>query len=279
MGDIRAPHTAIEVERLRAAYLDLVCDSLVGRLNRDPPLQEHLAGYDDEHRLNGWDWPSGAPSMIGWRRMRHLRNECERVIRECVPGDFLEAGVWRGGAVMMMRAVLKAHGGTDRRVIAADTFAGLPNGGDPRDTAAHLRDVAAFAVPLDDVKAAFHRYGLLDDLVVFVEGDFATTLRNAPTDRLAILRLDGDTYSSARAGLDALYDKLSTGGSVIVDDYFLFRDYRRAIDEFRAEREILDPIVRIDMYGGYWIKNERERRRGVRANGATVRDDHRGGHE
>jgi hypothetical protein len=275
MGDIRAPHAAIEVERLRAAYLDLVCDSLVGRLNRDPPLQEHLAGYDEEHRLNGWDWPSGAPSMIGWRRMRHLRNECERVIRECVPGDFLEAGVWRGGAAMMMRAVLKAHGGTDRRVIAADTFAGPPAGCDPRDAAAHLRDVAAFAVPLDEVKAAFHRYGLLDDLVVFVEGDFATTLRKAPTDCLAILRLDGDTYTSARAGLEALYDKLSNGGSAIVDDYFLFADYRRAIDEFRAEREILDPIVCIDMYGGYWIKNERERRRGARVN-ATMRDDQGG---
>lgn len=215
--------------------------------------------------------------MIGWQRMRHLRNECERVIRECVPGDFLEAGVWRGGAAMMMRAVLKAHGGTDRRVIAADTFAGPPDGGDPSDTAAHLRDVAAFVVPLDEVKAAFRRYGLLDDLVVFVEGNFATTLRNAPTDCLAILRLDGDTYSSARTGLDALYDKLSKGGSVIVDDYFLFGDYRRAVDEFRAEREILDPIVRIDMYGGYWIKNERERRRVVRADGATVQDDHQGG--
>lgn len=261
MESKRAPCSEIEVERLRANYLDLVSESLVGRLNRDPPLQGHLAGYDDEHRLNGWDWPSGAPSMIGWRRMRHLRNECERVIRECVPGDFLEAGVWRGGAAMMMRAVLKAHDVADRRVIAADTFSGLPQGGDPNDTAAHLGRLAIFAVPLDEVKAAFHRYGLLDDLVIFVEGDFATTLRNAPTDCLAVLRLDGDTFSSARAGLDALYDKLSPGGSIILDDYFLFGDYRRAIDEFRSEREILDPIVRIDMYGGYWVKDERARRR------------------
>lgn len=263
MGDRQTPPTTSEVERLRGEYLDLVCESLVGRLNRDPPLQEHLDAYDDEHRLNGWDWPSGAPSMIGWRRMRHLRNECERVIRQSVPGDFLEAGVWRGGAAIMMRAVLKAHGIGDRRVIAADTFAGPPAEGDPHDSAAHLRAISIFSVPLKEVKAAFHRYRLLDDLVVFVEGDFAATLKNAPTNCLAILRLDGDTFASARAGLDALYDKLSSGGSVILDDYFLFDDYRRAIDEFRSERGILDPIVRIDMYGGYWVKNEREWKRGA----------------
>jgi len=272
MQDKCASLAAIEAERLRANYLDLMCESLVGRLNRDPPVQQHLAGYDDEHRLNGWDWPSGAPSMIGWRRMRHLRNECERVLREHVPGDFLEAGVWRGGAAMMMRAVLKAHDVSDRRVIAADTFSGMPEGGDPNDTAAHLRKIEAFAVPLDEVKSTFHRYGLLDDRVIFVEGDFTTTLMSVPTNCLAILRLGGDTFSSARSALDALYDRLSLGGSVILDDYFLFGDYRRAIDEFRAEHEILEPIVRIDMYGGYWVKNERARRRVTSEAGAIEQD-------
>lgn len=262
-----SPHNdaATEIDRLRAAYLDLMCDSLVGRLNRDPALQEHIAGYDDEHRMNGWDWPSAAPSMIGWRRMNHLRNECERVIREGVAGDFLEAGVWRGGAVMMMRAVLKAYAVGDRRVFAADTFAGMPPDTDARDSAAFLRDAAPFAVPLEEVKAALFRYGLLDKQIVFLVGDFAATLKSAPTDRLAILRLDGDTYTSAKDTLVALYDKLSSGGSLILDDYFLFADYKRAIDEFRDEHDIADPIVRIDSYGGYWIKHGRDRRRPTNA--------------
>ena len=255
---------ATEVARLRASYLDIVCKSLVGRLNRDPPLQQHLAGYDEEHRQNGWDWPSGAPSMIGWRRMAHLRAECERVIAEGVAGDLLEAGVWRGGAAIMMRAVLAAYGESGRTVIAADTFAGLPADTDPADSAAVLRGNPVFAVSLDEVKGAFYRYGLLDDRVVFLQGDFATTLADAPTERLAILRLDGDTFASARDTLHALYDKLSPGGSVILDDYFLFGDNKRAVDTFRIERGISDPIVRIDDYGGYWVRDSRSRSRGSR---------------
>lgn len=242
-----------EVVRLRAAYLDLMCDSLVGRLNRDPPLQQHLHDYDEAHRANGWDWPSGAPSMIGLKRMTNLRRECERVLREGVPGDFLEAGVWRGGACMMMRAVLKAYGVHERRVVAADTFSGMP-ADDADNETAFLAEVAAFSVSLDEVKSAFERYQLLDDQVVFLVGDFARTLADASVERLAILRLDGDTFASARLGLDSLYDKVALRGSIIVDDYFLFAGNRGAIDQFRDERGIGDPIVRIDDYGGYWVK-------------------------
>lgn len=243
--------------RLRAAYLDLMCESLVGRLNRDPPLPgSKIAAYDDTYRENGWDWPSGAPSMIGAKRMRNLRAECERVLLEGVPGDFMETGVWRGGACMMMRAVLKAHGVADRRVIAADSFAGLPppSAGVAADADSYLHTYDAFAVPLDEVKGIFARYGLLDAQVVFLEGLFKDTLPSAPVGRLAILRLDADMYESTMDGFVHLYHKLSPRGSLIVDDYFLFEAHRKAVDEFRARHRIATPIVRIDDFGGYWIK-------------------------
>ncbi len=256
MNEIEQPQAAAsEIARLRADYLDLMCDSLIGRLNRDPAIQPHIGGYDEDHRLNGWDWPSTAPSMIGLKRMQNLRTLCERVILDGVPGDFLEAGVWRGGASIMMRAVLKAYAMTDRRVLAADTFAGQPGGTDEADPAAFLRDEPIFAVPLEEVKDNFERYGLLDEQVIFLKGEFAVTLANAPVDDLAILRLDGDTFSSARDTLEALFGKLSPGGAVILDDYYLFEGNKRAVDLFRGERKIVDPIIRIDDYGGYWIKD------------------------
>jgi hypothetical protein len=245
------PHALID------AYLDLIRDSLTGRLNRDEPLAaSKVEGYRDEYRENGWDWPSNAPSMIGSKRMQNVRAECERVLREGVPGDFMETGVWRGGACMMMRAVLKAYGVTDRRVIAADSFAGLPppSPDAPADAEFTLHTIREFAVPLEDVKAAFARYGLLDPQVVFLEGWFRDTLPAAPVSRLAVLRLDGDMYESTRTGLVHLYEKLSPGGTLIADDYFLFEAQRQAVDEYRAAHGIADPIVQIDNFGGYWIK-------------------------
>jgi hypothetical protein len=242
---------------LRAAYLDLMRDSLIGRLNEDPPLPAcKIEGYQDEFRENGWDWPSKAPSMIGAKRMNNVRSECERVIEASIPGDFMETGVWRGGACIMMRAVLKAYQVTDRRVIAADSYCGLPLPSQDvaADAGANFHTFKEFAVPIEEVRAVFARYGLLDEQVVFLEGLFKDTLPVAPVAALALLRLDGDMYESTMDGLTNLYHKLSPGGTLIVDDYFLFDAHRTAVDEFRGAHRIADPIIQIDHYGGYWVK-------------------------
>ncbi len=240
------------------AYLDLMRESLIGRLNRDPALPGSKAeGFNDEFRENGWDWPATAPSMIGAKRMENLRQECERVLSANIPGDFMETGVWRGGASIMMRAVLKAYGIANRRVFAADTFAGppAPARGSEADLAADFHRNSLFAVSLEEVKANFAHYGLLDDQVIFLEGLFKDTLPAAPVKSLAVLRLDGDLYESTMDGLNCLYAKLSRGGTLIVDDYFLFESQREAVDEFRAAHGIHEPIAQVDDFGGYWIKS------------------------
>jgi O-methyltransferase len=89
---------------------------------------------------------------------------------------------------------------------------------------------------------------------VFLEGLFKDTLPAAPVETLALLRLDGDMYESTMDGLVNLYHKLSSGGTLIVDDYYLFEAHREAVDEFRTTHCISDPIIQIDHYGGYWIK-------------------------
>lgn len=242
------------IRRLRAAYLDLMRDSLTGRLNQDPSLPaSKVEGYKPEYREQGWDWPSTAPSMIGALRMENVRSECERVIAEDVAGDFVETGVWRGGACIMMRAVLAAYDIKDRRVFAADSYKGFPAQSEA-DANFSVGNVPDFAVSLDEVKANFARYGFLGDQVVFLKGLFKDTLPTAPIRSIAVLRLDGDLYESTRDGLEHLYGKLSAGGSLIADDYFLFEGQRKAIDEFRSAHDITDPIVRIDRFGGFWVK-------------------------
>jgi hypothetical protein len=255
----RAEQAEADMDALRAVYLDLMRDSLIGRLNQDPPLPaSKVDAYSENFREQGWDWPSSAPSMIGAKRMNNVRSECERVIKENVPGDFMETGVWRGGACIMMRAVLKAYRISNRRVFAADTFAGMPapTEGIAADAGFEFHTIKDFVVPVEDVKAAFDRYGLLDQQVVFLVGLFKDTLPAAPVEQLALLRLDGDMYESTRDGLVNLYHKLSPGGTLIADDYYLFEAQRKAVDEFRTRHHITDPIVQIDHFGGYWIKSQ-----------------------
>jgi hypothetical protein len=61
-------------------------------------------------------WPARAHTMIGATRLRHLRHLVERTIREGIAGDYIETGVWRGGACILMKGVLTAYDVSDRRV-------------------------------------------------------------------------------------------------------------------------------------------------------------------
>ncbi len=236
------------------SYLwDLVRGAMKGRDIRMVESGE----FDREAREVGRDWPADAETMIGMKRMANVRTCVESVIADGVPGDLIETGAWRGGSTIYMRAILKAHGETDRTVWVADSFQGLPaydgryeaDAGDQH----HTRDELAISV--DDVRDNFRRYDLLDEQVQFLVGWFSDTLPTAPIEQLAVLRLDGDMYSSTMDALDALYDKVSVGGYVIVDDYGAVPACAKAIHDFRDARGITDPIEEIDWAGVFWRKS------------------------
>ncbi len=236
----------------RDRYVDL----LVGCLTRELFLeQEDVA---PEIRAEGRDWPATAETMVGRRRLDNVRLAVETVLAEGVPGDLIETGVWRGGVTILMRGILEAWENPDRQVWVADSFEGLPapNVVDyPYDEGHDLSGVTTLMVNAHQVRANFDRYGLLDDRVRFLEGWFADTLAPAPIEQLAVLRLDGDLYESTMDALVPLYDKVSSGGFVIVDDYGAWEPCRRAVEDFRAERGITDEIHEIDWTGVYWRKS------------------------
>ena len=240
---------------LRRLYLDLMQRILINTIYEDP--QTITREYKPKTRELGLDWPSVAHSMIGRHRMNNLRTLCEDVITRRIPGDYIETGVWRGGACILMRAVLKAHGVTDRCIWVADSFQGLPPPSAdkyPADATDTLYRNPQLAISLEEVKANFDKYDFLDNQVRFLQGWFKDTLPCAPIEQLAILRLDGDMYESTMDGLKALYHKLSPGGYVIVDDYHL-DNCRAAITDFRATHNIADTIIEIDGSGVYWKKS------------------------
>jgi hypothetical protein len=210
--------------------------------------------FSREQRESGEIWPIYAETMIGLKRLDNLQMCIETVIDEGVEGDFIETGVWRGGACIFMRAVLAANFVEDRKVFVADSFEGLPKPdadkfpADSGDT--HYKNTY-LAVSMEEVQANFRKYGLLDDNVVFLKGWFKDTLPAAPISKLAVLRLDGDMYESTMDALNNLYPKLSKGGFCIVDDYAL-ETCHRAIDDYRTAHGIKAEIHWIDSASVYW---------------------------
>ncbi|KAF0193106.1 MAG: O-methyltransferase [Gammaproteobacteria bacterium] len=89
--------------------------------------------------------------------------------------------------------------------------------------------------------------------MVFLEGWFKDTLPVAPIEKLSVIRLDGDMYSSTMEAIEILYPKLSSGGFCVVDDYGL-GGCKKAIDDYRNMYNITSEITRVDWTGVYWRK-------------------------
>jgi len=208
-------------------------------------------------RQIGRETPEFALTMVGRRRLDNVHRCVAAVLEEAIPGDLMECGVCRGGVAILMRSILHAYGITDRSVWVADSFQGVPAPKAdlyPADRGLDLHDREDLAVALVEVQKNFARFDLLDGQVKFIEGFFADSLPGAPVGDLAVLRLDGDLYESTYVCLVNLYERVSPGGFVIVDDYNCYECCRRAVQDFARERGLAFNIQDIDGWGAYWRK-------------------------
>ena len=272
--------TSDKIHPLSARYLDLMESALTGTFFEDVPiltdgykkLVSHVLesmtgeaseappsslGYNEKLRDVGWDWPSKAFTMIGRKRLRNFRELIERTIADGVTGDIVETGVWRGGASILARAVLMAHDMRDRKVVVADSFEGLPppTGQYPADRDSKLHEFPELAISLEQVQANFQKFDLLDDQVVFLKGWFRDTMPTVSSQSISVLRLDGDMYESTIDPLLHLYDRISAGGWIIVDDYGFVEASKQAVHDFLGSRGLTPEILPIDGAGVYFRKD------------------------
>jgi len=253
--EARVPGPRPHLAALRTAYLELLklclCDlggtstGSVVALPDGTAAAKELRGDDLLLRSGGFDWPLDGLTMTGITRLDDLQTCVESVVADRVEGDLIEAGVWRGGASILMRATLDALGAEERTVWVADSFQGFPSRGEARREDPYMSAFEFLAAPLAEVKANFDRFGC-ERGVRFLPGFFDETLASLSGERWAVLRLDGDTYEATRLSLDCLYRDLSVGGYVIIDDYGALEECRRAVDEFRHEHGIEEPIEYVD---------------------------------
>ncbi len=243
----RLPDGSVDVGAL-AALVEREDIQVMRRTSPDPVTRE--VGLD-------WPPPADAETMIGTRRLDNLDRCITDIVANDVPGDLVECGVWRGGASIFMRGALEAAGDDTRTVWMCDSFAGVPPPDVeqfPEDELDQLWMFPELAVGPDQVRRNFQRYNLLDPRVRLVAGWFKDTLPNAPIESISLLRADGDMYESTIQILDNLYDKVSVGGWIVIDDYGAIEACRKAANDFRSKRGITDPIETVDWTAVCWRK-------------------------
>ncbi len=186
---------------------------------------------------------------------------CKYISEGKVKGDFVEAGVWRGGSSIVAKKMLGANrnyylfdtfsgmtepGWKDKRVGSTDSDAVLRKWQDSKTKNASSWDYAS----LEEVKNNFIKFKELDSSVRFIEGDVRKTLfqESLPTE-ISILRLDTDFYDSTLIELQVLWPRLVLGGILILDDYGHWDGARAAVDEYFQKYEIKN-VLKIPTGGG-----------------------------
>ncbi len=241
----------------RDLYIDLLLKCVSNVIYGSPPSDPWNDGLFRSDAKPGRNKHSPAHTMLGWLRLKNVRELCQRAIDQGTPGHFIETGVWRGGCCILMRGILAANAIADRKVYVADSFQGLPPPNAavyPHDSGVTLHTWPELSVSIAEVRKNFERYDLLDDQVVFVEGYFSESLPKLDAGPFAVIRLDGDMYESTHVALKHLYPKLSKGGFLIVDDYGALPPCRQAVDDYRKVEDIHDEIHEIDWTGVWWQK-------------------------
>jgi len=243
--------------RLRNAYIGLMKNTVTGSLFDEMGACVMGSGggcdkqqpYVHAKRLKGGDWPYVGHTMVGHMRIDNIRMALEDVINNNVPGDFLEMGVWRGGACAYARAVLNVYEQRDRSVHLFDAFESIAGYG---GSSKFLANTEA------QVKHNLDKYELSEG-TYFHKGLFKDTVPSfakAFTGQIAVLRIDGNYYDSYQDAMYYLYDKVPVGGYVIFDDIMSHSAVRRFWEDFKRDQGVPEDITPIDDHSAYFKKTK-----------------------
>lgn len=261
-------------------YLDLLAEVLLGvhdsfrernlshgridrdfsadRLSKQWAMQLSLFSVTGLRRPSWWE-EEPAFTVLNRGGLNFLRYAVESIVSRRVVGDVLEAGTWRGGSAMWMKAVVREQEersaeGNPRTVWVADSFLGVPP---PRNATAFPDDVwhqnahHRYAVPLERVQKGFRILDLWngeqDTSVRFLPGLFHESLKSPPLPaNIALAHIDADSFESVSDAFVAIYPLLSPGAVVVVDDWHL-NGARRAVLEHRLAHKWEMPLLPVPL--------------------------------
>jgi len=199
-------------------------------------------------------------TLLSQERLFSLYSLTKQICLDDIPGEFVECGTYRGGAVALMAAVIQRYSLRPRKLYACDTFCGMP---DPTEADRHdgvPANLTGFGAgtleaPVQEYLEQICQILGVSDMVVPVPGLFANTLPQIRTDigAIALLHADGDWYESTMDIFTNLYDQVVADGFIQVDDYGHWDGCRQAVQEFERRQNAAFPLRRID-YTGVWFR-------------------------
>lgn len=196
-------------------------------------------------------------TMTGGERVLCLIRATKYLVENCIEGDFVECGVWRGGSMMAVAHMLKRLGDTTRKLYLYDTFAGMskPTEKDVRFDGVSAQELIekVFKDPRawcyadkQEVTKNLLSTGYPESNVLLVEGRVEETIPRTLPPQICLLRLDTDWYESTRHELTYLYPKLVKNGVLIIDDYGHWLGAKQATDEYFEQRALKPFLQRVD---------------------------------
>jgi predicted O-methyltransferase YrrM len=194
-------------------------------------------------------------TMASKARLRGLYDAVRFTVAQNIAGDVVECGTARGGSAALMGLAL-ARAGANRTLWVFDTFEGLPppTDADPDYELARLY-TGDCCGELEAVATLFRECGILSQTRM-IQGLFQDTVPNSEVRAIAVLHLDGDWYESVKVCLDHLYDRVSPGGVIQIDDYGHWEGARKAVEEFFGKRRLSLSLSYLDYTGRQFIKAE-----------------------
>lgn len=171
------------------------------------------------------------------------------ILEKDIKGDFIECGVAAGSQIgAMQQAMLDKQ--ISRTIWGFDSFEGIPFAGinDTEQPGIGEIDINKIGVlettsiasySQEDVLKNFQLWNLSTNNLKLIKGWFENTIE--PTSKeikeIAMLRLDGDLYSSTYVCLEHLFEKVVSGGIIIIDDWNL-TGCQKAVKKFIDGRKI-----------------------------------------
>ena len=259
-----------------APYMNIVktmilrtLQKMVERINRklftgysplfSPKMMENLSQQDQEILAKVKPF-----TMTGSERVVALSRSVQYLVKEEIPGSFLECGVWKGGSMLAAALTLVDLHFLERELYLFDTFSGMTTPSEldvdyqgNRASEQYEQEDEWCSAGLSEVKGIMQTGNYPEKLIHYIIGDVMETLPDKAPAKIALLRLDTDWYKLTKHELNTLFPRLSPGGVLIIDDYGHWQGAKKAVNEYFAENNIKIKLHPIDFSAVIAIKSNK----------------------